>query len=52
MNILAIVLVIAAIIAVVSGSLGEGLHFLWVIAGVLLVIAIIVFLLRVIRGRA
>lgn len=51
MNILAIVLVIAGVIALVSGSLGQGLHFLWVVAGILLVIAIIVFLLRVISGR-
>ena len=50
MNILAIILVIAAIIAFVVGF-GHALSFLWYVAGVLIVIAIIVFVLRVISGR-
>ena len=48
MNALWIILLVAAIIIFFVG-IGNTLHFLWVVAGILLVIAIIVFLLRFIR---
>lgn len=48
MNVIWIVLLVAAVVFFFVG-IGNTLHFLWVVAGILLVIAIIVFLLRFIR---
>ncbi len=51
MNALLIILIVAAVIALVWG-LGSGLQFLWIIAIILAVVALIMFLLRVIRGNS
>lgn len=50
MNALLIILVVAGVVALIWG-LGAGLQFLWIIAIVLLVVALIAFLLRVLRGN-
>ena len=51
MNLLLIIVAVVAVVLFIVGGLGEALQFLWIIAGILLVIAIIVFLARIISGR-
>ena len=51
MNILVGVIALIAIVLLITGGIGSTLHFLVWIGGVLLVIAIIIFLVRLITGR-
>lgn len=51
MSTLAIIIAVIAIILLITGGVAHTLGFLLYIGGVLLVIAIIVFLLRFIGGR-
>ncbi|WP_345763087.1 hypothetical protein [Diaminobutyricibacter sp. McL0608] len=51
MNILVIVIAIIAIILLLTGGLVQSLNFLLWIGIVLLVIAVIVFLVRLLTGR-
>jgi len=51
MNALLIIIAIIAIILLITGGIGSSLHFLLWIGGILLVIAIIVFLVRMLSGR-
>ncbi|HET6824948.1 MAG TPA: hypothetical protein VFH64_03400 [Amnibacterium sp.] len=51
MNALLIIVAIIAIILLITGGIGSSLHFLLWIGGILLVIAIIVFLVRMLSGR-
>lgn len=49
MNALVVILAIIAIILLITGGVAHTLNFLLYVGGILLVIAIIVFLLRFIR---
>ncbi len=51
MNILLAVIAVVAIILLITGGVGSTLHFLLWIGGILLVIAIIIFLVRLLTGR-
>jgi hypothetical protein len=51
MNILALIIAVIAIIALITGGLVHALNVLLYIGGILLVIAIIVWLVRFITGR-
>lgn len=51
MNALLIIIAVIAIILLITGGIGSSLHFLLWIGGILLVIAIIVFLVRMLSGR-
>lgn len=51
MNILVGVIAVIAIILLITGGIGSSLHFLLWIGGILLVIAIVVFLVRLLTGR-
>ena len=50
-NILLIIIAVIAIIALITGGVAHAVSWLLYVGGILLVIAIIVFLLRVIGGR-
>lgn len=49
MNALVVILAIIAVILLITGGVAHALNFLLYIGGIILVIAIIVFLLRFIR---
>ena len=51
MNILVAIIAVVAIVLLITGGVAHTLGFLLYIGGILLVIAIIVFLLRFITGR-
>jgi len=51
MNALLIIIAIIAIVLLITGGIGSSLHFLLWIGGILLVIAIIIFLVRALSGR-
>lgn len=51
MNALLIIIAIIAIVLLITGGIGSSLHFLLWIGGILLVIAIIIFLVRMLSGR-
>jgi hypothetical protein len=51
MNILVVVIAVIAIALLITGGVGSSLHFLLWVGGILLIIAIIIFLARLITGR-
>jgi hypothetical protein len=51
MNALLIVLAVVAIVLLITGGVGASLHFLLWIGGILLIIAIVIFLIRALTGR-
>jgi hypothetical protein len=51
LNALLIIVAIIAVILLITGGVGSSLHFLLWIGGILLVLAIIVFLIRALTGR-
>lgn len=51
MNILVGVIALIAIILLITGGVGSTLHFLLWIGVVLLIIAIVIFLIRLLTGR-
>ncbi|WP_199190246.1 hypothetical protein [Cryobacterium sp. N22] len=51
MNLLVIIIAVVAVILLITGGLVESLQFLLWVGVVLAVIAVIVFLLRMISGR-
>ena len=51
MNALVVIIAVVAIILLITGGVAHTLSFLLYIGGILLVIAIIVFLVRFITGR-
>ena len=51
MNILVGIIAVVAIILLITGGVGSTLHFLLWIGGILLVIAIVIFLARLLTGR-
>lgn len=51
MNALLIILAVIAIILLITGGVGASLHFLLWIGGILLIVAIVIFLVRLLTGR-
>ncbi|MGN6444291.1 hypothetical protein [Amnibacterium sp.] len=51
MNLLVGIIALIAIILLITGGVGSSLHFLLWIGGILLVIAIVIFLVRLLTGR-
>jgi hypothetical protein len=51
MNALLIVIAVVAIILLITGGVAQSLNFLLWIGGILLVIAIVLFLVRALTGR-
>lgn len=51
MNILVVIIAIVAIVLLITGGAVQSLNFLLWVGGILLVVAVIVFLLRFITGR-
>ena len=51
MNIVVAVIAVVAVILLITGGLGSTLHFLLWIGGILLVVAIVIFLARLLTGR-
>ena len=51
MNILLVILAVIAIVLLITGGVGASLHFLLWIGGIILVVALVLFLLRFITGR-
>lgn len=50
-NTLLIIVAVIAVILLIVGGVGSALHFLLWIGGILLVLAIILFLVRALTGR-
>jgi hypothetical protein len=50
-NALLIILAVIAIILLITGGVGASLHFLLWIGGILLIVAIVIFLVRLLTGR-
>ena len=51
MNILLVIIAVVAIVLLITGGVAQSLNFLIWVGLVLLIVAVIVFLLRVITGR-
>ena len=51
MNILLGVIAVIAIILLITGGVGSTLHFLLWIGAILLIVAIVIFLVRLLTGR-